>query len=329
MQSSKASDFKIDIAADLHKWRAFIAIGELGSLDPRGAVPRQQPVAAEPPAERAGARVRRPPVQPHRPRRRAVGDRRAPVPAGQGPAGRRRAAGERDPRRGARAERTRDARVAAVDRHAAGRPAVQPHARSSFPAVSLKVLEGSSGQVEEWLADARVDIAILYRYGPTLPEKEQSLAVVDSYLIGPPGDRLTAAAEVAVRRPARAALHPAERAERPAHGARCHRAPAAHHARAGDRGRLAAAAEGRSSRPSGSTPCCRIHAVWSEVKDRRLQAARIVDPPVQRTISMAMSQVQGPAAGGVGRRVADRRRSSRRWRAHGMWRAGRRVTASA
>ena len=32
MQSSKASDFKIDIAADLHKWRAFIAIGELGSL---------------------------------------------------------------------------------------------------------------------------------------------------------------------------------------------------------------------------------------------------------------------------------------------------------
>ena len=32
MQSSKASDFKIDIAADLHKWRAFVAIGELGSL---------------------------------------------------------------------------------------------------------------------------------------------------------------------------------------------------------------------------------------------------------------------------------------------------------
>ena len=49
------------------------------------------------------------------------------------------------------------------------------------PAVSLKILEGSSGQVEEWLADARVDIAILYRYGSTLPELEQSLAVVDSY----------------------------------------------------------------------------------------------------------------------------------------------------
>ena len=32
MPVQKASDFKIDIAADLHKWRAFVAIGELGSL---------------------------------------------------------------------------------------------------------------------------------------------------------------------------------------------------------------------------------------------------------------------------------------------------------
>ena len=37
MQSSKASDFKIDIAADLHKWRAFVAIGEPSSqrISPR------------------------------------------------------------------------------------------------------------------------------------------------------------------------------------------------------------------------------------------------------------------------------------------------------
>ena len=60
----------------------------------------------------------------------------------------------------------------------------------------LKILEGSSGQVEEWLTDARVDIAILYRYGATLPEGEQCLATVDSYLIGARGDALTAAAEL-------------------------------------------------------------------------------------------------------------------------------------
>ena len=38
-----------------------------------------------------------------------------------------------------------------------------------------------------------------------------------------------------------------------------------------------------------------IHAVWTEVADQRLQAARVVDPPFQRTISMAMSKSKGPA----------------------------------
>src|SRR6218665_897225 len=33
--------------------------------------------------------------------------------------------------------------------------------RKNWPQIKLKILEGSSGQVEEWLADARVDIAIL------------------------------------------------------------------------------------------------------------------------------------------------------------------------
>ena len=32
MHPPKATDYNIEIAADLHKWRAFVAIGELGSL---------------------------------------------------------------------------------------------------------------------------------------------------------------------------------------------------------------------------------------------------------------------------------------------------------
>ena len=155
------------------------------------------------------------------------------------------------------------------------------------------MLEGSSGQVEEWLADARVDIAILYRYGPTLPEMEQSLAVVDSYLIGPPGDRLTAAAEVAfdalnelpfilpsapnglrtaldaIARQRRITLAPVIEADS---------LPL-------QKGLVA------NERLYTVLP---IHAVWAEVKDERLQAARIVDPPLQRTMSMAMSKSKGP-----------------------------------
>src|SRR6476619_2974205 len=32
MNTPKATDFTIDVTADLHKWRAFVVIGELGSL---------------------------------------------------------------------------------------------------------------------------------------------------------------------------------------------------------------------------------------------------------------------------------------------------------
>ena len=157
------------------------------------------------------------------------------------------------------------------------------------------MLEGSSGQVEEWLADARVDIAILYRYGPTLPETEQSLAVVDSYLIGAPGDRLTAARRGAVHRAARTALHPAERAERAAHGARRawldSIASRSHPAIEADSLPLQKSLVAKE-RLYTVLP---LHAVWSEVADGRLQAARIVDPPFQRTVAMALSKSKGPA----------------------------------
>jgi len=38
-----------------------------------------------------------------------------------------------------------------------------------------------------------------------------------------------------------------------------------------------------------------LHAVWSEVADGRLQAARIMDPPLQRTVAMALAKSKGPA----------------------------------
>lgn len=68
--------------------------------------------------------------------------------------------------------------------------------RAQLPCVNLRVLEGSSGQVEEGLTDSRVDIAILYRYTANLPEGEEALATVDSYLIGHRGDRVTADGQV-------------------------------------------------------------------------------------------------------------------------------------
>jgi LysR family nitrogen assimilation transcriptional regulator len=37
-----------------------------------------------------------------------------------------------------------------------------------------------------------------------------------------------------------------------------------------------------------------IHAVWQEVEQGQLQAARIVSPELQRTVSMALTRSKGP-----------------------------------
>ena len=199
-----------------------------------------------------------------------------------------------------------------------GRLFKQLHAR--HPGIQLKILEGSSGQVEEWLADARVDIAILYRYGHAQPEQEQALATVDSYLIGAPGDRLTAAAEV----------------EFSALDGLPFILPGAPN---GLRTTLDAIARQQhiSLVPvleADSLPLMRstvaearlytvlpIHAVWAEVQDGRLQAARLVSPAVQRIVSMALASSKGPAravsavAAEIVAIVEDSART-------GMWRAG-------
>jgi LysR family transcriptional regulator, nitrogen assimilation regulatory protein len=195
MQTTKATDFNIDIAADLHKWRTFVAIGELGSLtraalflDSNQSLLSRQLNALE---RECGARLF------NRTGRGVelseVGERLFPrVKALLADAQHL----EQEIRGQARepAGRVTLGFLPSIAQPLVGKLFTEIRAR--HPAVSLKVLEGSSGQVEEWLADARVDIAILYRYGPTLPETEQSLAVVDSYLIGAPGDKLSAAAEV-------------------------------------------------------------------------------------------------------------------------------------
>lgn len=293
MQSAKPSDFQIDIAADLHKWRAFIAIGELGSLtraalflDSNQSLLSRQLNALE---RECGARLFN---------RTGRGVELSET-------------GERlFPRVKALlsdAEQL-DAEIRGQARAPSGRvtlgllPSIGPSlvgrlfsaARSRYPAVNLKVLEGSSGQVEEWLADARVDIAILYRYGPSLPEMEQSLAVVDSYLVGARGDAPTAAPEVAfdsldqlpfilpsAPNGLRTALDTIARQRR------ISLAPVIEADSLPLQKSLVAA--------EGLYTVLPLHAVWSEVADARLQAARIVDPPFQRTISMAASKSKGPA----------------------------------
>ena len=319
MPTPKASDFKIDIAADLHKWRAFVAIGELGSLtraalflDSNQSLLSRQLNALERECSarlfnRTGRGVEL----------SETGSRLFPqVKALLADAERL----ENEIRGEAREP---GGRVTVGLLPSIGLPLVGrlfAEARRLYPGISLKILEGSSGQVEEWLADARVDIAILYRYAPTLPDMEQSLAVVDSFLIGAPGDRITADPEVAFDRldglpfilPAapnglRTALDTIARQRHIT---------------------LAPAIEADSlplqkSLVAGERlyTVLPLHAVWNEVAERRLQAARIIDPPFQRTVSMVLAKSKGPpravsaVATQIGQIVDEMARA-------GMWRPG-------
>jgi DNA-binding transcriptional LysR family regulator len=305
MNTPKATDFTIDVTADLHKWRAFVAIGELGSLtraslflDSNQSLLSRQLNALE---RECGARLFN---------RTGRGVELSEVGARLFTKVKALLANAEALEQEIRGEaREPTGRVTLGLLPSIAQPLVGKlftETRARHPAVSLKILEGSSGQVEEWLADARVDIAILYRYGPTLPEMEQSLAVVDSYLIGCVGDKLTAQPEV----------------QFPALNELPFILPSAPN---GLRTALDAMARQQhiSLTPvieADSLPLQKslvaiehlytvlpLHAVWSEVADERVQASRIVDPPFQRTISMATAKSKGPAraVSAVGARIVE------------------------
>ena len=304
MHIAKATTLQLDIASDLHKWRTFLAIAELGSLtraalflDSNQSLLSRQLNALE---RDCGARLfnrtgrgvtlsdvgQR--IFPHVKNLLSDAEQleveirgEARVPAGRVTLG----------------------SLPSISGPIVGRLFQQIRAR--HPGIHLKILEGSSGQVEEWLADARVDIAILYRYGHAVPEHEQALASVDSFLIGPARDKLTAAPEVPF-----AALHdlPFILPSAP-NGLRTTLDALARQ----EHLNLAPVIE------ADSLPLMRslvaqerlytvlpIHAVWPEVQDGTLQAARITHPPLQRIVSMAFAKTKGPgrAASAVARQIA-------------------------
>lgn len=312
----KASDFKIDLAADLGRWRSFVAIGELGSLtraahflDSNQSLLSRQLNALE---RDCGARLF------NRTGRGVelseTGARIFPqVKALLADAERL----EMDLRGEARAP---TGRVTLGLLPSIGMPMVGrlfASLRAQYPGITLKVLEGSSGQVEEWLADARVDIAILYRYGPTLPDTEESLAVVDSCLIGAPGDPLTRSESVAF---ARLDALPFILPSAP-NGLRTALDAIARQRHM----RLVPAIEADSLplqkslvATEGLYTVLPYHAVWTEVQEGRLQAARIVEPPLQRTVALALSKAKGPARAvqalaGLVRRIVDDMARDRMW----------------
>ena len=166
--------------------------------------------------------------------------------------------------------------------------------RKDAPGVSLSYMEGNVGQIEAWLADGRADIGIVYRYGDTLPEHEFELATVDSYLVGSTADRWTSRAEVQFSELANLSFvlpgTPNELRSTLESLAR-------------DMGFSILVSMETNSLPlmklmvaqKGLHTTLPIHSVLDDVAGGRLQVSRIVNPPVKRLMSMAISKSKGPS----------------------------------
>lgn len=63
--------------------------------------------------------------------------------------------------------------------------------RKRFPGIRLHFFEGSAGQIDQWLVTGHVDIGLPYRYGATMISDGEPLISADSCLVGPAGDKLT------------------------------------------------------------------------------------------------------------------------------------------
>ncbi|MDO8772537.1 MAG: LysR family transcriptional regulator [Burkholderiaceae bacterium] len=316
MKSAKATNLQLDITSDLNKWRAFLAIAELGSLtraalflDTNQSLLSRHLNALE---RECGARLF------NRTGRGVelseVGQRIFPhVKALLSDAEQLtlEIRGEAHELTG----RVTLGSLPSISFPIIGR--LFKEIRARHPGIQLKILEGSSGQVEEWLADSRIDLAILYRYGGNMPEQEQALATVDSYLIGCVGDKRTAKAEIDFK-----ALDglPFILPSAP-NGLRTTLDAMARH----EHIRLEPVIE------ADSLPIMRsvvaqerlytvlpIHAVWHEIAQHQLQAAKIVNPPVQRTVSMAFAKFKGPskAVSVVAAQIVQIVEENAR---HGMW----------
>jgi len=61
-----------------------------------------------------------------------------------------------------------------------------------YPGIRMQVVESAAGQIESWLQRREIDIGLPYRSHDAVADDEDVLLQLPSYLIGPPGDRITA-----------------------------------------------------------------------------------------------------------------------------------------
>jgi LysR family nitrogen assimilation transcriptional regulator len=161
--------------------------------------------------------------------------------------------------------------------------------KEQYPLIQLAVREGQGAQIETWLDDGSVDLAILYRTSETPKNADIYLVETSTYLVGAAGDPLTSRPTVRF-----SALH---------------KLPLVHFCRPSSwRNHLEQIAAERNVSlnvileadslslqmqvvsDGGIYALLGPYAVAAAAKDRRLQASKLVNPVVTRHIALAMSR---------------------------------------
>jgi DNA-binding transcriptional LysR family regulator len=161
--------------------------------------------------------------------------------------------------------------------------------KERYPLVQLSVREGQGAQLDTWLEEGSLDLAILYRHSPIPKNDDVYLAEAPTYLVSAAGDKLTTRATVTF--------------------ASLHRLPLVLFCRPSswrDRLEEVAAERGVSLNVVVEADSLGLqtrivsegdlyallgsYAIAAALKDYRLQYARLTDPPISRYMSIALSR---------------------------------------
>ena len=158
-----------------------------------------------------------------------------------------------------------------------------------YPMVQLSVREGQGAQLETWLEDGSLDLAILFRHGTTPKDGDVNLVETPTYLVSADGDPLTARPTVPFAKLDRLPLvqfcRPSSWRDRLDELAR----------EWGVTLTVALEADSLSVQThmvaaGGIYALLGRYAVAAGTKDLRIRSARIVEPAIKRYIALAMSR---------------------------------------
>ena len=161
--------------------------------------------------------------------------------------------------------------------------------KEQYPLIQLAVREGQGAQIETWLEDGSVDLAVVYRTSASPKDGDIYLAETATYLVGAAGDPLTARPSVRF-----SALHnlPLVHFCRPSSWRNHLEQIAAEH---GVTLNVVLEADSLSLQTQvvsegGIYALLGPYAVTAMAKHRSLQSSKLVNPVVTRHIALAMSR---------------------------------------